>query len=43
MEKRLNETRRTSEATKRRLEAEEKNLKQAVSEKVRVARFAHCT
>lgn len=37
MEKRLNETRRSSEATKRRLEAEEKSLKEALSEKVGVA------
>ena len=34
MEKRLNETRRSSEATKRRLEAEEKNLTHALAEKV---------
>ena len=34
MEKRLNETRRSSEATKRKLETEEKNLTHALSQKV---------
>ena len=34
MEKRLNETRRSSEATKRKLENEEKNLTHALTQKV---------